>query len=51
MRRFTNKDGRGKRNVVKKLPYKKRGRPLLLGDYLDGQLRAYTQKFVKWAWL
>jgi len=28
--------------VVKKLPYKKRGRPLLLGDYLDGQLRAYV---------
>ena len=27
--------------VVKRLPYKKRGRPLLLGDYLDGQLRAY----------
>ena len=26
--------------VVKKLPYKKRGRLLLLGDYLDGQLRA-----------
>ena len=28
--------------VVKKLPYKKRGRPLLLGDYLDKQLRAYV---------
>ena len=30
--------------VVKKLPYKKRGRPLLLGDYLDGQLRAYVEE-------
>jgi len=28
--------------VVKKLPYKKRGRPLLLGDYLDGQLWEYV---------
>ena len=28
--------------VVKKLPYKKRGRPLLLGDYIDEQLRAYV---------
>ena len=28
--------------VVKKLPYKKRGRPLLLGDYLDRQLWAYV---------
>ena len=28
--------------VVKKLPYKKRGRPLLLGDYLGEQLWAYV---------
>lgn len=32
----------GREMVVKKLPYKKRGRPLLLGDYLDEQLRAYV---------
>ena len=41
-RRFTNKDGEGREMVIKKLPYKKRGRPLLLGDYLDGQLQAYV---------
>ena len=32
----------GREMVAKKLPYKKRGRPLLLGDYLDEQLRAYV---------
>jgi len=32
----------GREMVVKKLPYKKRGRPLLLRDYLDGQLWAYV---------
>jgi len=31
----------GREMVVNKLPYKKRGRLLLLGDYLDGQLQAY----------
>ena len=34
----------GREMVVKKLPYKKRGRPLLLGDYLDGKLRAYVEE-------
>jgi len=32
----------GREMVVKKLPFKKRGRPLLLGDYLDRQLQAYV---------
>ena len=34
----------GREMVVKKLLYKKRGRPLLLGDYLDEKLRAYVTK-------
>ena len=32
----------GRKMVVKKLPCKKRGRPLLLGYYLDEQLWAYV---------
>ena len=32
----------GREMVVKKLPYKKRGRPLLIGDYMDQQLQAYV---------
>ena len=34
--------------VVKKLSYKKRGRPLLLGDYLDRQLQAYAGADLGW---
>ena len=40
--RSANKKGRGKRNGCKEASVQeKRGRPLLMGDYLDEQLRAY----------
>ena len=32
----------GKIKVAKKLPYKERGRQLLLGDYLDGELLTFA---------
>jgi len=36
------KDGR--EMVVQKLPYKKKGRPILLGDYVDKQFKAYAME-------
>ena len=33
----------GESAVVKRLPVKKRGRPLLIGEKLDGEVKAYIQ--------
>ena len=33
----------GESAVVKRLPVKKRGRPLLIGEKLDGEVKAYIR--------